>query len=91
MHKNYDYIISGSEAMTKYFMQAYGYPKNKFLNYGLPRMDYLLNNHLVQWFFFLKIYIKEMMAIISPIILACCKGRLNPIFSLKINAIVMKT
>ena len=46
MHKNYDYIISGSEAMTKYFMQAYGYPKNKFLNYGLPRMDYLLNNHL---------------------------------------------
>lgn len=46
MHKNYDYIISGSEAMTKYFMQAYGYPKSNFLNYGLPRMDYLLNNHL---------------------------------------------
>lgn len=46
MHKNYDYIISGSEAMTKYFMKAYGYPKSSFLNYGLPRMDYLLNEHL---------------------------------------------
>lgn len=46
MHKNYDYIISGSKAMTKYFMEAYGYPERNFLNYGLPRIDYLLNNHL---------------------------------------------
>ncbi len=44
MHKNYDYIISGSKEMTKYFSLAFGYDKNSFLNYGLPRMDYLLNN-----------------------------------------------
>ena len=44
MHKNYDKIISGSSAMTKYFMEAYGYEMEYFLNYGLPRMDYLLNN-----------------------------------------------
>ena len=46
MHKNYDYIISGSEEMTKYFKEAFNYPEDKFLNYGLPRMDYLLNNHI---------------------------------------------
>lgn len=43
MHKNYDYIISGSKAMTKYFALAFGYSEKQFLNYGLPRMDYLLN------------------------------------------------
>lgn len=46
IHGNYDYIISGSKAMTKYFMEAFGYAEDKFLNYGLPRMDYLLNNHV---------------------------------------------
>jgi len=43
MHKNYDKIISGSKAMTKYFAKAYNYSEKSFLNYGLPRMDYLLN------------------------------------------------
>lgn len=43
MHKNYDAIISGSEAMTKYFAKAFGYEEKYFLNYGLPRIDYLLN------------------------------------------------
>ena len=43
MHKKYDYIISGSKEMTKYFAKAFGYSKKYFLNYGLPRMDYLLN------------------------------------------------
>lgn len=42
MHKNYDYIISGSDAMTPYFMKAFNYPKNKFISLGLPRIDYLL-------------------------------------------------
>lgn len=44
MHQNYDYIISGSNAMTKYFAKAFNYPEKTFLNYGLPRMDYLLQN-----------------------------------------------
>lgn len=43
MHKNYDAIISGSEAMTKHFSKAFGYEEKYFLNYGLPRIDYLLN------------------------------------------------
>lgn len=41
MHKNYDYIITASDETTKFFSKAFGYPKEKFLNYGLPRIDYL--------------------------------------------------
>lgn len=44
MHMNYDYIISGSKEMTKYFAKAFNYPTKNFLNYGLPRMDYLINS-----------------------------------------------
>lgn len=44
MHMKYDYIISGSKAMTKYFAKAFNYDEKYFLNYGLPRMDYLLNS-----------------------------------------------
>ena len=44
MHKNYDLIISGSKAMTKYFSKAFGYEKKYFKEYGLPRIDYILNN-----------------------------------------------
>lgn len=44
MHNNYDYIISGSKNMTNYFRRAFNQPKEKFLNYGLPRIDYLINN-----------------------------------------------
>ncbi len=44
MHKNYTKIISGSKEMSKYFAKAFGYKEKDFLNYGLPRMDYLLNN-----------------------------------------------
>ena len=42
MHENYDVIVSTSNETTKYFMQAFGYPKSKFINIGLPRIDYLL-------------------------------------------------
>lgn len=45
MHKNYDYVISGSDAMTPFFSEAFNTPKEKFLSYGLPRMDYLINDH----------------------------------------------
>lgn len=41
MHNNYDYIISGSKAMTKYFAKAFNYEENKFVPLGLPRLDYL--------------------------------------------------
>ena len=42
MHQKYNYIISGSKEMTKYFAKAFNYKEKYFLNYGLPRMDYLL-------------------------------------------------
>ena len=44
MHKKYDNIISGSKAMAKHFAKAFNYEEKKFLNYGLPRMDYLLKS-----------------------------------------------
>ena len=44
IHANYDYIISGSKEMTKYFALAFGYCEDVFLNYGLPRIDYLIHN-----------------------------------------------
>ena len=43
MHKNYDYIIVGSDEMKKYFSLAFGYDKEKLFSIGLPRLDYLSN------------------------------------------------
>lgn len=45
MHKNYDYIITGSEEMTKYFMKAFGYDETAFCPIGLPRIDYINNKN----------------------------------------------
>lgn len=42
MHYGYDAIITSSKENIKYFKQAFNYPENKFLSYGLPRIDYLL-------------------------------------------------
>lgn len=42
MHKNYDAIISPSSEMSKYFAKAFNNPIEKFVNIGLPRIDYLL-------------------------------------------------
>lgn len=47
MHANYDYIISGSDAMVPFFSKAFGYTEDKFLSYGLPRIDYLINNEKI--------------------------------------------
>lgn len=43
MHKNYTYIISGSEEMTPYFAKAFGVDDYNILPYSLPRVDYLLD------------------------------------------------
>lgn len=42
MHKNYDYIISGSEEMVQYFAKAFNADKSKFKAIGSPQIDYLL-------------------------------------------------
>lgn len=44
MHKNYDYIVVGSNNMIKYFSKSFNYEKNMFYALGLPRIDYLLNH-----------------------------------------------
>lgn len=46
MHKNYDLIVSGSNEMTKYFEKAFNYESDKFINVGLPRIDYLLHQNI---------------------------------------------
>jgi CDP-ribitol ribitolphosphotransferase / teichoic acid ribitol-phosphate polymerase len=43
MHKNYDAIISTSEKTTKFYSEAFGYDEDKFYNFGLPRIDHILN------------------------------------------------
>ena len=45
MHENYDYIITGSKAMNKYFAEAFNYPEEKLVPLGLPRIDYIKNNN----------------------------------------------
>jgi len=43
MHKNYDYIFSSSEESCIGFSEAFGYPRNKFKIYPLPRLDLIVN------------------------------------------------
>lgn len=43
MHKNYDWIIAGGPGAVPAFAKAFGYPEEKVLPLGLPRIDYLLD------------------------------------------------
>jgi len=45
MHKNYDYVISGSKEMNKYFAQAFNIKEEKILEIGTPTIDYLLSDN----------------------------------------------
>lgn len=42
MHRNYDYVISGSEAMKKPFSEAFNVDSSKILTMGTPNIDYML-------------------------------------------------
>ncbi|MBS5335236.1 MAG: CDP-glycerol glycerophosphotransferase family protein [Anaerovoracaceae bacterium] len=42
MHDNYDYFIGGAEIFNKYYCEAFRISEDKILNYGLPRIDYLI-------------------------------------------------
>ena len=50
MHKNYDYVISGSKAMNKSFAEAFNVEVKKVLDIGTPTIDSLLkpNNKVVK-------------------------------------------
>ena len=41
MHENYDLIAASGDACVKFFAEAFGQPKEKFIPIGIPRMDYL--------------------------------------------------
>lgn len=43
MHGNYDYVIAGAKFWNQYYCRSFGIKKDKILNYGLPRIDYLIN------------------------------------------------
>ena len=43
MHENYDYIIAGAEVWNQYYCESFGVSEDVLLNYGLPRIDYLIN------------------------------------------------
>ncbi len=45
MHRNYDYIISGSTAMNKYFAEAFNTDVSKLRAYGTPMVDYMLKEN----------------------------------------------
>ena len=42
MHRGYDYIISGGEAWTPYYLASFDTTPDKLRHYGLPRLDWLL-------------------------------------------------
>lgn len=43
MHENYDVIIAGGTGAVSAYAEAFGYPKERVLPLGLPRMDHLLH------------------------------------------------
>lgn len=47
MHRNYDYIISGSYAMVPHFAKAFNASEDCFKVIGSPKIDYLLNEHKI--------------------------------------------
>ena len=44
MHKNYDAIIAGGNAFNKFYCEGFNCSEDILLNYGLPRIDYLINS-----------------------------------------------
>lgn len=42
MHHNYDYVIAGGPGAVPAFAKAFGYPENRIVALGLPRIDFLL-------------------------------------------------
>lgn len=45
MHKNYDAIIAGGKAFNQFYKEGFNVSEDVLLNYGLPRIDYLLKTN----------------------------------------------
>ena len=46
MHKNYDYVISGSKAMNVFFAEAFKIDINKIIDIGTPIVDYMKKKNI---------------------------------------------
>lgn len=44
MHKNYTNIVTGGRAFDKFYEEGFNVKKDILLHYGLPRIDYLIEN-----------------------------------------------
>ena len=44
MHKNYDAIVAGAPVFDKFYEAGFNTTRDKLLHFGLPRIDYLINN-----------------------------------------------
>ncbi len=44
MHKNYDYVIAGGKAWNEYYCKSFNIDEAQILNFGLPRIDYMIEN-----------------------------------------------
>ena len=47
MHKNYTNIIAGGKAFNKYYVEGFNCDEKILLNYGLPRIDYLISKEKI--------------------------------------------
>lgn len=47
MHENYDYIVAGAEAWNQFYCESFGVSEDIILNYGLPRIDYLIKTEQI--------------------------------------------
>lgn len=43
-HENYDYIIASSSKTVDYYAENFGCSKDKIINLGMPRIDYILSS-----------------------------------------------
>ena len=56
-HRKYDYVVVGSERLIPIYSEVFGIPKDRFLPYGLPRLDDYLNQKKIdiyRYSFYLK-------------------------------------
>jgi CDP-ribitol ribitolphosphotransferase len=43
MHENYNHVIAGAEIFNRFYCESFNIKEDILLNYGLPRIDYLIN------------------------------------------------
>lgn len=49
-HRKYDNVVVGSKKLIPIYSEVFGIPENKFLPYGLPRLDSYLDKSKISYF-----------------------------------------